>query len=689
MLPRALKIPKELKKHGQTRIDNYHWLNQRWDPKVIDYLNAENEYLESSLAHLKKFRENLHFEIIQRVKQDDDSVPYRLNGYWYYYRYEAGKEYPIYARKKEKLEAPEAILLNVNELADGHEYFQVVGLSVSEDNQYLAYGVDTFGQRKFTIRIKNLFSGEVLSGSILNTDGDAIWANDNKTIFYVSKDETTLRPFKVMKHILGSDTKNDEEVFRETDEEFSIELYKTKSKKYILIESYKTLSTEFRYLDADNPAGEFQIFHPREKEHEYSIEHFEDKFFITTNYLAKNFRLMETSIYHTEKKFWKDFIPHREDILLEGIDIFKDFFVITEREKGLINLRVMSRKLNKEYYLHFDEAAYLVYPFTNMEFDTELLRFNYTSLTTPISTFDFNMRTHEKVLLKQEEVIMDDFTPVNYHTERFYAEAPDGKMVPISLVYRKDLKKDSGNPLLLYGYGSYGVSIDASFNSARLSLIERGFIYAIAHVRGGEELGRWWYEEGRMQNKKNTFTDFIACAEFLIDNKYTAKEMLFAMGGSAGGLLIGTVINMRPDLFKGVVTQVPFVDIVTTMLDDSLPLTTGEYEQWGNPNIKNEYEYMLSYSPYDNITLQDYPAMLVTTGINDSQVQYWEPVKWVAKLRELKTDSNPILLHIEMGAGHGGKSGRFERYKEIALEYAFLLDLSGLSDLDKLINIEN
>lgn len=686
--PIAKKVKKELTIHGDTRVDNYFWMRLSDEQKhakdpdqqtrdVIDFLNAENAYTDKKMEHLKDFKEGLYEEIIGRIKKDDSSVPYKDNGYFYITRYEKDMEYPIHSRKKDNLEAPEEIMLDVNKLAEGFAYFAAVGLNVSPDNKMLAYGEDTLSRRIYTIKIKNLETGEMYPDEIPNTTGGSVWANDNKTLFYTVKDHA-LRSYKIFKHKLGTPISEDVEVFHEDDETFGTFVYKTKSDKYIVIGSYQTLSSEYRILEADNPDGEFRIFQPREKKLEYSIAHFDDKFFIRTNLDAKNFRLMETSAKATGKENWKEVIPHRDDVLLEGMDIFKDFLVLSERKNGITQIRVRPWK-GEEHYIDFHEDAYLAYTSTNPEFDTEWLRLGYTSLTTPNSTFDYNMKTRELKLLKEQEVV-GDFDHNNYQSERIYATAGDGTKIPISLVYRKGTKKDGASPLLLYGYGSYGNSMEPYFSSVRLSLLDRGFIFAIAHIRGGEEMGRYWYEDGKLLKKKNTFTDFIDCGEHLIQENYTSKEHLFAMGGSAGGLLIGAVINMRPDLWKGIIAAVPFVDVVTTMLDESIPLTTGEFDEWGNPKEKVYYDYIKSYSPYDNVEAKDYPNMLVTTGLHDSQVQYWEPAKWVARLRELKTDDNTLLLHTNMEAGHGGASGRFQQYREIALQYAFLLDLAGKAE---------
>lgn len=679
--PVAQKIPKELTIHEDSRIDNYYWLNDRENPDVIAYLEAENTYKDTLLSHLNGFQNQLFEEMKGRIKQDDESVPYKKNGYYYITRYEEGNEYPIYSRKEGNLEAEEDIMLNVNKLAEPYDFYNVSGLSVSPNNQILAYGEDTLSRRIYTIRFKNLETGELLEDQIPNTTGGAVWANDNKTLFYVVKDET-LRPFKIYRHVLGTSASEDVEIYHESDATFVTYAYKSKSDKYIIIASVQTISAEYRVLDANNPMGQFRIIQPRERGLEYSIAHFGDHFYIRTNLDAQNFRLMRTSEQATAKENWEEVIPHREDVLLEGMDIFKDYLVLSERKNGITQLRV--RPWNgDEHYVDFGEDAYLAYTSVNPEFDTKVLRLGYTSMTTPNTTFDYDMATRNFTQLKQQEVL-GDFDPKNYQSERLMAKARDGELVPISIVYRKGFKKDGAQPVLLYGYGSYGATMDPYFSSTRLSLLDRGFAFAIAHIRGGEEMGRRWYDNGKLLNKKNTFTDFIDCADYLIENKYTSKDQLFAMGGSAGGLLMGAVVNMRPELWRGVVAAVPFVDVITTMLDESIPLTTGEYDEWGNPNDKEYYDYILSYSPYDNVEAKDYPAMLVTTGLHDSQVQYWEPAKWVAKLREMKTDKNPLLLHTNMEAGHGGASGRFQRLKETAMEYAFLLDLAGRAEVEVL-----
>ena len=671
--PQADKKPKELTIHDHTRVDPYYWLNDREDPAVIDYLDAENAYTEAMLAHTTDLQETLFDEIVGRIAQTDESVPYRENGYYYYTRYEEGKEYPIYCRKRGSLDAGEEVMLDVNTMAEGHDYYQVVGLSVSPDNRYLAFGVDTVSRRQYTIHVKDLQTGDILSDAIPNTTGGGEWANDNRTLFYTAKD-STLRPHKVFRHRLGDDPAAAMEVWHESDNTFICYAYRSKSGRFIVLGSYSTLSSEIKLIDTDNPTAPYRMVEPRRRDHEYSVYPFEDKLYILTNDNARNFRLMETPVSRPGRANWREVIPHRDDVLLEEADLFRHHMVLTERKNGLIQLRVIDQRNGGDHYLDFGEPAYLAYTSTNREYDTELLRYGYTSLTTPNSIYDYNMETREKTLLKRDPVL-GDFNPDNYTTERLYAIARDGVQVPISLVYRNGVEKDGTNPLLLYGYGSYGNSIDATFRSHRLSLLDRGFVFAIAHIRGGQEMGRQWYEDGKLLKKKNTFTDFIDCAEYLIGQNYTSPEKLFAMGGSAGGLLMGAVVNMRPELFRGVVAAVPFVDVVTTMLDETIPLTTGEFDEWGNPKDKTYYDYILSYSPYDNVEAKDYPNMLVTTGLHDSQVQYWEPAKWVAKLRDMKTDDNLLLLHTQMEAGHSGASGRFERYRETAMEYAFMLSL--------------
>ena len=672
--PIAEKIKKELVNLGDTRIDEYYWLNNREDPKVIEYLKKENAHTEAILSDVTDLRERLFKEMVDRIKQTDESVPFKRRGYYYYYRFEQGKEYPIYCRKKDNLSATEEIMIDVNELATGQNYCHVTGLDVSPDNSMLAFGIDTLSRRLYTLKIKNLITGETLDDAIPNTHGSAAWGNDNKSLFYSLKNTETLRDEWIMRHTLKTPISSDKEIFHEVNESFYAGVFKTKSEKYIMIASTSTISDEYWYLDADAPESEFRIIQPRERNLEYSVDHYGDQFYIRTNFQAQNFRLMKTSIINPSKNYWIEIIPHRPDVLLDNFEIFKNYLVIAERQNALNQIRVIQWNDNIEHYINFDEEVYQAGVDFNPDFNTDVLRFQYSSLTTPNSIFDYNMMSKERKLLKRQQVI-GEFDPANYESKRLFANALDGSKIPVSIVYKKGLKLNGDNPLLLYGYGSYGISIDPFFNSVRLSLLDRGFIYAIAHIRGGQELGRQWYEDGKLLKKKNTFTDFIACAGELIKLNYTNKNKLFAMGGSAGGLLMGAVINMRPDLFKGVIATVPFVDVVTTMLDEDIPLTTSEYDEWGNPNKKEYYDFIKSYSPYDNIEAKSYPNMLVITGLHDSQVQYWEPAKWVAKLRQLKTDDNILLLHTNMEAGHGGASGRFERYKETALEYTFLLKL--------------
>ncbi|KFF05853.1 protease 2 [Flavobacterium reichenbachii] len=674
--PKAKVIPKTLKKHKETRIDNYFWLNDRENSEVIDYLNQENSYYQNMTAHTKDLQGNLYEEMKSRIKEDDSSVPYFYNGYFYITRFETGQDYPIFSRKKGSLTAAEEILFNCNELAKGHAYFKLGGLSVSPDNKFASFGVDIVGRRIYSIQIKNLETGEILPDKIENVTGGSVWANDNNTIFYVRQDEVTLRADKVFRHKLNSDSKEDVLVFNETDDTFNVSISKEKSRKYIVIGSGSTLTTEYRILNSDNPNGEFEVFQPRVRGLEYSISHYQDSFYILTNKdKATNFKLMKTPENKTGKKNWVDVIAHREDVLLEDIEIFKNYLVVEERSNGLNHIRIMPWGDEPDYYLPFGSETYNAYTTTNIDFDTDVLRYSYQSLGTPSSVIDFNMKTKTKEILKEQEVLGGKFDKENYVEERVWATARDGVKVPISMIYRKGLKKDGKNPLLLYAYGSYGITMDTYFSSTRLSLLDRGFVYAIAHIRGGEDLGRQWYEDGKLLKKKNTFTDFIDCSKFVIDEKYTSSEHLYAEGGSAGGLLMGVIVNEAPELYNGVIAQVPFVDVITTMLDDSIPLTTGEYDEWGNPNNKKYYDYMLSYSPYDNVKAQNYPNMYVSTGLHDSQVQYWEPAKWVAKLRDLKINDKLLFLDTNMDAGHGGASGRFEALKDLAKEFSFLLDL--------------
>jgi oligopeptidase B len=677
--PLAKQIPKNLTIHDDVRVDEFYWLNDRENPEVIDYLNKENDYYNAHTAHTKEFQTSLFEEMKSRIKEDDSSVPYKYNGYWYITKYETGKDYPIYTRKKGTLEAEEELLFDCNEMAKDHSYFRLVGLNINLNNDLVSYGIDTTGRRQYTLHIKDLKTNTVLKDEISNTTGGSTWANDNKTLFYTKKDETTLRSEAIYKHRLNTGQESDELIYEETDDTFGVSVYKTKSKKYLVIVSYSTLTTEYQILNANNPDGDFKVFQPRTRGLEYSISHFEDLFYIVSNADgAQNFKLSKTSETQTEKTYWNDVIPHRENVLLEDIEIFKDFLVVSERENGLNQIHIKRWDGSGSYYLPFESETYTAYTTTNIDFDTSVLRYSYQSLTTPSSIIDFDMVTKTKTIKKEQEVLGGKFKKENYTSERLWATAADGTQIPISLVRHVDTEKSSETPLLLNAYGSYGSTIDPYFSTVRLSLLNRGFIFAIAHIRGGEYLGRQWYEDGKLFNKKNTFSDFVDCSKYLIENKYTSAKHHYAMGGSAGGLLMGAVINSAPELYNGVVAQVPFVDVVTTMLDDSIPLTTGEYDEWGNPNKKDYYEYMKSYSPYDNITNKLYPNMLVTTGLHDSQVQYWEPAKWVARLRSQNKNTSQLYLKTNMEAGHGGASGRFEALKEVASEYAFLLDLESL-----------
>ena len=673
--------------HGDTRVDNYYWMRlsdeqksaQTYDEhtqEVVDYINLENEYTQGSLSHTKKFQDHLFNEIIGRIKKDDETVPYLKNGYYYYSRYEEKKEYAIYCRKKGSLDAEEEVMLDGNELAEGYDYFAVGGMSVSPDNNWLAYGIDTLSRRFYTIYFKNLSTGNILEQVVPNTTGNIAWANDNKTVFYTLKNKITLLSEKIYRHKIGSDPVKDVLVYKEDDIEYYTGVYRSKSGKYIIIWNGSTLVSDYHILSADNPDGYFVNFTPRGTEHEYSITHYQDKFYIVTNWEAKNNRLMETSEDATDLSNWKEVISHRNDVHLLNIEIFDNHLVINERKDGLRSLRVINQSSGKDHYIDFGEKAFTAWISTNREFNTNILRYGYSSMVTPSSTYDYNMDTGEKTLMKQNEVV-GGYDSDRYYSERLYAKARDGKKIPISLVYRKDLKTEVPQSLLLYAYGSYGSTNDPYFSSTRLSLLDRGFIYAIAHIRGSQIYGRQSYDDGKLLNKKNTFFDFIDAGKYLIDNSFTDSEQLFCSGGSAGGLLIGAVVNMEPSLWKGAIAGVPFVDVITTMLDPSIPLTSNEWDEWGDPREKEYYDYMLSYSPYDQVVDREYPNLLVTSGFFDSQVQYFEPLKWVAKLRDHWQGENKLFLHMNMDAGHGGKSGRFRRYRESALEYAFLLDLAG------------
>ena len=674
--PKAKKIEKILEIHGDQRIDNYFWMNERENPEVTQYLEEENAYCDFVMKDTENFQQELFDEMKSRYKEDDQSLPYFFNEYWYIVRFEIGKEYPIFSRKFQTLEQEEEILLDVNILAEGQKFFEVGSVAVSPNNKLMTFSTDNMGRRIYNIQFKNLETGEILQDQIANTTGKAVWANDNEHIFYIRKDKN-LRAFQVFMHQLGTDSSQDVLVFHEEDDTFDVNIFKSKSLEYIFISSSSTISDEQRFIPADDVLAEWKIVQPRMDDLEYSVEHFEDEFYIITNAdIATNFKIVKTKVATPEMKNWEDVIPHRKDVLLEGFEIFRNYLVLEERKEGLLQIKIIDNQTNTSHYLPFSDPTYTAYIGLNLEFDTEKLRYGYTSLTKPNSTFEYNMKEKTTELLKQQEVLGGKFLPENYVSERIWAPSRDGKSkVPISLVYHKDTKKSAETPLLLYGYGSYGHTVDASFSNVRLSILDRGFVYAIAHIRGGEYLGREWYEDGKMLKKKNTFFDFIDAAKFLVEENYTSSKHLYAMGGSAGGLLVGAVINYEPNLFNGVVAQVPFVDVVTTMLDEEIPLTTGEFDEWGNPKKKKYYEYMKSYSPYDNVEAKNYPNILITTGLHDSQVQYWEPAKWTAKLRDLKTDENILVFKTDMSSGHGGASGRFESLKEDALEYAFLMKL--------------
>ena len=686
--PVAEKIPHRLEAHGDVRIDNYYWMRLSDEQKtaevpdeqtsmVLAYLNAENEYKDAVMKHTETLQETLFTELVGRIKEDDSSVPYLDNGYYYYVKYVEGKEYPMYYRKKAEEGAADELLLDVNLLAEGQAYCQVSGVSVSPDNRILAYGLDLVSRRMYSINFIDLSTGELLGEKIVNTTGQVVWAEDSKNIFYVVRDPQTLRSYRVMRYKLGTGGRSDV-VFTEEDETFSVSVSKTKSRKYILLNSSQTLSTEVRIIDAAKPESGFRVLEPRAQNHEYRANHLNGYVYIRTNIDgAMNFKLVRTPDNMTGKENWVEVIPHRDDVLLQGSELFDNYIAVSERINGLNNIRIMNLADGTGHYIDFGESAYTAGINVNMVPSSTVLRYSYSSLTTPNSVIDYDMETRTRTVLKEDEVL-GGFDKNNYQSERFWVKATDGTMVPVSIVYRKGFVKNGRAPLLLYAYGSYGSSTDPSFRSGILSILDRGFAYAIAHVRGGSEMGRQWYEDGKLLNKINTFTDFNDCAQYLVDNRYTSANRLFAMGGSAGGLLMGAIVNMRPDLYRGVVAAVPFVDVVTTMLDPTIPLTTFEWDEWGDPRQKEYYDYMLSYSPYDQVRAMAYPNILVTTGFWDSQVQYWEPAKWVAKLREMKTDNNMLIMDCNMKTGHGGASGRFERLRSTALQYAFMLDLAGI-----------
>ena len=677
--PSAKKIPKELKRFDSKRVDNYFWLKDRDDSEVIEYLEKENDYFKKMTSDTEDFQEIIYEEIKNKIKEDDQSVPYFLNGYWYLTKYQKNKNYPVYLRRKSDLNSKDQILFDCNLLAEGYEYFNLSNIKISPNNKFAAYSIDTLSRRLYTIRIKNLQTGEVLNDQIINTSGGFAWANDNKTLFYTNRDSDTLRNDKILRHEIGTKSKDDKIVFHEKDNTFYTSVSKSKSNKFIIISSHSTLTSEFQFLDANKPLDNFRLFNQRKRGLEYSINHYEKFFYIITNIdNAKNYKLMKTPIGGTDYENWINVIDHRKDVLIEGIDIFKNYLVISERANGLNRINVRKWDDSESYYLDFKSETFSLHTTTNVDFDTNILRYGFNSLTQPPSIIDFNMSTKKKTIRKQQQVLDDNFKNKNYTSERIWSQSEDGTKIPISLVYKKGLIKNNKNPLLLYGYGSYGNTIDPYFSISRLSLLDRGFVFAIAHVRGSEYMGREWYDEGKLLKKTNTFKDFISCTKHLISEGYTNTNQTYAYGGSAGGLLMGSVINMEPELYNGIIAAVPFVDVLTTMLDETIPLTTGEYDEWGNPNNEEFYNYILSYSPYDNVKKMKYPNLLVTTGLFDSQVQYWEPAKWVAKLRELKVGENLLLLKTNMDSGHGGASGRFDALKEVAREYVFLFSLENI-----------
>ncbi|MCC6171643.1 MAG: S9 family peptidase [Gammaproteobacteria bacterium] len=691
--PRAPRRAHEVVSPYGTRIDPWYWLRDdaREDPEVLAHLRAENAWRDHALAHLAGFEKALFEEIVGRIRQDDASVPVRHNGWWYYARYEAGREYPLYARKRatpgespsppshEAIAAPEQIMIDANLRAQGHDFYQVASMEVSPDNRLLAFTEDTVGRREYTLRILELDSGVLQSDEIADIESDLAWVDDNRSLLYIEKDPQTLLGKRVRRHVLGTPPQDDALVYEQEDEAFYLGVERSKSDRHIYIISQSTVSSEYLWAEAADPELRFRVALPRERDHEYQLEHLGERFVIRTNWQATNFRIMEAPIASIgDRSTWRDVVAHRNDAFVSGFEVFERFLAVSERSGALRKLRVRAWDGSVDRLIDADESAYTMALGASDETDTDLLRFIYSSMTTPATTSDYDMRSGERVLLKREPVL-GGFDPARYRTELLWAPARDGARVPVSVLRHRDTPRDGSAPLYQYGYGAYGASQDPSFRSTVLSLVDRGFVYAIAHVRGGQELGRAWYDDGRLLNKQHTFDDFVDVTRFLVRERWAAPGRVFAMGGSAGGLLIGAVANQAPRDYRALVAHVPFVDIVTTMLDESIPLTTNEYDEWGNPADSREaYARMLAYSPYDNVVAQDYPAMLVTTGLWDSQVQYWEPVKWVARLRETRTNDRPLLMRINLEAGHGGKSGRFERYREIAEEYAFVLDQAGL-----------
>jgi len=676
--PKVRKLPFKIKKHSHVRIDNYYWLRERDNPEVIKYLKAENRYADFVMRDTQNLQEKLFTEMKSRIKKDDSSVPFKFGNYYYYKRYRKQGEYPIYARKHRSLKNAEEIIVDVNKLAEGKPFCHVKFPVPSSANKFVAFAADFKGRRFYSIYVKNMETNKIVS-VIKNTSGNFVWANDEKTLFYVKQNPETLRWERVHRHKIEPVRKKDEEVYFEKDETFDVSLYKSKNHKFIFIRSGATLSTEYRYLSADNPEGKFKVFCPRAKKLEYEVDDGGDAFYVLNNENARNFKISRVPYYDTRKKNWEEIIPHREDVYIEYFDIFKDWLVVKERKGGTGYIKVLKRPSFRGHEIKFSDPVFMTDVGDNFEYNTDVFRFTYESLTTPYSVYDYNMREKTRILKKRQKVL-GDFKPENYASKRIWAQSRDGVKIPVSLVYRKNLFRKGKNPLHVYGYGSYGAVTGPYFSSNRLSLLDRGVVCAIVHVRGGAELGRRWYENGKLLKKKNTFYDFIDATKALIKESYGANGHIYAEGGSAGGLLVGAVSNMAPHLYRGIIAEVPFVDVVTTMLDDSIPLTTSEYDEWGNPDEKKYYDYMLSYSPYDNVEKKDYPNMLITAGLEDSQVQYWEPAKWVAKLRDLKTDDNMLILKTDMKVGHGGKTGRFESLRLVAFEYAFLLKLEGIKE---------
>jgi oligopeptidase B len=680
--PVAKKVAKVDTLHGDVRVDNYFWLRdeERANSEVIDYLKSENSYTDAVMKPTEALQETLYNEMVRRIKETDQNPPYRDGNYFYYSRTEKGKQYPIYCRKKESLDASEEIYLDQNELSKGYRFYNIGAMSISPDEEWLAYSVDTNGSENYILQIMNMDDGDIMREQIPNTES-VVWAMDNQTIFYTVEDSAK-RPYRVYRHTFGDDVKYDKLVFEETDALYTLGVGKTRSDQFIFIISSSSNSDEWRYISAGNPDEQFKLIAPRRPEFEYSVDHHGDYFYIRTNKDAKTFRLMKAPVSDPSEQNWSEVLPYRKEVTLEGTDFFANHMVVYEREKGLQKMRVTNLRTNTTHYIEYPEPVYTAFGNVNRVYNTNIFRYSYQSLVTPASIYDYNLDSKERVLVKQQEVL-GGYDATQYQSERIFAKADDGTMVPISLVYKKGVKFDGTAPLHLTGYGSYGSSTQPTFSTARLSYLDRGVVVALAHIRGGGDMGREWYDNGKLLKKKNTFTDFIACAEHLINNKYTSKEKLTISGGSAGGLLMGAVTNMRPDLFKAVIASVPFVDVINTMLDEGLMYTAQEFLEWGNPKEKESYEYMKTYCPYTNVKAQNYPNILAKVGFNDPRVNYWEGTKWVAKLRELKTDNNTVLLKVNMGAGHGGSSGRYERLREIAFDYAYILSQYGLTSLEK------